>query len=70
MEIDLPDDVAITLENLPKRCPTMPQGHLLNYVYRGLICDSQKLETTQMIHDRRVDKENEVHLQNGIVLSD
>jgi hypothetical protein len=32
--------------NIPKRCPTIPQGHLLNYVHSSFILDSQKLETT------------------------
>jgi hypothetical protein len=27
--------------------PTMPQGHVFHYVRSGLICDSQKLETTE-----------------------
>ena len=39
-----------TLEYIPKRCFTMPQGHMLHYVYSGIICDGQKLETTQMSH--------------------
>ena len=38
--------------NIPKRCPTMPQGHVFHYVHSSLICDSQKLETTQMSHNR------------------
>jgi hypothetical protein len=35
----------------------MPQGHMFGYVHRGLVCDSQKLETTQMPQDRRIDTE-------------
>jgi hypothetical protein len=35
-----------TLGNIPKRCPTVPQGHVFHYVHSGLICDSQKLKTT------------------------
>jgi hypothetical protein len=27
----------------------------------GFVCDIQKLETTQMSHDRRMDTENVVH---------
>jgi hypothetical protein len=34
----------ITLGNIPKRCLTVPQGHLFYYVHGNLICDSQKLE--------------------------
>ena len=58
-----------TLGNIPKICLTMPQGHMFHYVYSGLVCDSQKLETTQMSQDRRMDTENVVHLHNGIPLS-
>jgi hypothetical protein len=43
--------------------------HVFHYVHSGLICDSQKLETTQMSHDRRMDTENVVHLHNGILFS-
>jgi hypothetical protein len=57
-----------TLGNIPKRCPTMPQGHLFHYVHSGLICDSQKLEILQMSHDRKMDTENVVHLHNRILL--
>jgi hypothetical protein len=64
LKIDLPEDPAI-----PKRCPSMPQGDMFHYVHSGLICDSQKLETTHMSHDRRMDTENVVHLHNGILHS-
>jgi hypothetical protein len=36
---------------------------LLNYVHSSLICNSQKLETTQMPLNWRMDKEKVVHLQ-------
>jgi hypothetical protein len=58
-----------SLGNIPKRCPTMPQRHVFHYVHSSFICDSQKLETTQISHNRRVDTENVVHLLNGILLS-
>jgi hypothetical protein len=45
------------LGHIPKRCPTMPQGHVFHYVHSSLTCDSQKLETTQMSHNRRKDTE-------------
>jgi hypothetical protein len=38
------------LGNTPKRCATIPQGHVFYYVYSGLVCDSQKLERNQMFH--------------------
>ena len=44
----------------------MPQGHMLNYVHRGFVCHSQNLLTTKMPLDRRMDKENVVHLHNGV----
>jgi hypothetical protein len=64
LEIDLPKDPAITL----LRIYSIPQGHIFHYVHGGLICDSHKLETTQMSQDRRMDTENVVHLHNGILL--
>ena len=30
-----------------RRCPTIPQGHVLHYVHNSLICNCQKLETTK-----------------------
>jgi hypothetical protein len=49
----------------------MPQAqeHLLHYVYSNLICNSQKLETTQMSQNGIMDTENVIHLHNGIVFS-
>jgi hypothetical protein len=69
LDIDLPEDPAIPLENILKRCPTMLQGHMSHYVHSSLICDSQKLETTWMSHNKSMDTENWVHLHNGILLS-
>jgi hypothetical protein len=31
--------------HIPKRCSTIPQGYLLNYVHSCFICNSQKHET-------------------------
>jgi hypothetical protein len=42
-----------TLGNIPKRPPTIPQGHVFHYVH--LVVDSQTLETTKMSHNRRMD---------------
>jgi hypothetical protein len=44
--------------NIPKICPTMTQGHMFHNVHSGLTFDSQKLETTQMSHNKRIDTEN------------
>jgi hypothetical protein len=62
LEIDLPKDPAIPLLGIyPKDAPS--QGHVLYYVLSsGLICDSQKMQTTQISHNGRMDTENVVHL--------
>ena len=33
---------------------------MFHYAHSSLVCDSQKLETTQMFHNRRMDTENVV----------
>jgi len=43
--------------------------HMLHYVHRSLIYNSQKLERTQMPFNRGMDTENVVYLHNGILLS-
>ena len=49
LEIDLPEDPAITtLRNMPKSCPTMPQRHEFYHVHSRLVCESLKLERSQM----------------------
>ena len=40
---------------------------MLHYVHSSLIYNNQKLETTQMSFNRRMDTENVVHLQNGVL---
>ena len=65
-EIDLPEDPAIPLLSTQKM---VQQGQVFHYVHSGFICDSQKLETTQISHNRKMDTENVVHLHNGIVFS-
>ena len=32
--------------HIPKRCPTLSQGHLVNYVHSCFIRNSQQVETT------------------------
>jgi hypothetical protein len=67
------DKPAIRLEKKKFTNPTFDRGLIskivLHYVHSGLVSDSQKLETTQMSHKRRMDTENVVHLHNGILLS-
>jgi hypothetical protein len=41
---------------------------MLYYIYSSLIYNSQKLETTQMSLNRRMDTEKVVHLHNGVQL--
>ena len=53
---------------VPEGCATISQVYVFHDVHRGLICDSQKLETTQMSHSKLIDTENVVHLHNGILL--
>jgi hypothetical protein len=50
LEIDLPEEPAW---NISKRCPTIQQGHMFHYVHSSLICDTQKLETTEMTRDSK-----------------
>jgi hypothetical protein len=67
LEIDLPEDpIFITPEHISKRCP---QGHVFHSVHSSLVCDSLKMETTQVFHNRRMETKNVVHLHNGILLS-
>ncbi|KAL6087039.1 hypothetical protein STEG23_022348 [Scotinomys teguina] len=33
-----------TLGHIPKECPVIPQGHMLNYVHSSIICNSQNLK--------------------------
>ena len=59
----------ITPGHILKRCSTILQGHMFYYVHSNFICNIQKLETTQMPLNIRIDTENVVHLHNGILLS-
>ena len=45
------------------------QGHILHYVPSSFICSNQKLETTQMPLNQRMDTENMVHLHKGFPFS-
>jgi hypothetical protein len=37
----------------------MPQWHIFHYVHSGLVCNSQKIETTQISHNRRIEMRTE-----------
>ena len=69
LETDLLEYPAMPLLGIyPKMLHHATGIHFL-YVHSGPYCDSQKLETTQMSHNRKMDAENVVHLHNGILLS-
>lgn len=55
--------------SIPKICSKMSLGHMLHYVHSGIIYNSQVLESTQMSLNNKIDTENVVCLQNGILLS-
>ena len=67
--IILPEDPAYTTVHIPKTCSTISQGHVFHYVYSTLIYNSQKLETSQIPLNERKNRENVVHLHNGMLLS-
>ena len=41
---------------------------MLHYIHSSLIYNSQNLERTQMSLNRGMDKENVIHLHNGVLL--
>ena len=55
--------------HIPKRCSTIPKRQIFHYFYSSLICNSQELESTQMSLNLRMNTENVVHLQNGVLFS-
>ena len=64
LEIAPPEDPAIPLWYIyPKDASPCHEVHI------DLICNSQKLEVTQMSLKQRMDTENVVHLHNGILFS-
>jgi hypothetical protein len=69
LEIDLPEDPAIPLLGIYPKDGPLCHRDMCSTMFNGLICDSPKLETTQMSHERRMDTENVVHLHNGVLLS-
>ena len=67
--INLPQDPSIPLWHIPKGYTLTPQGHLFNNAHSSNIHNSQNLETTQIPLNQRRDRENVVHLHNGVLLS-
>jgi hypothetical protein len=47
----------------------MPHHATGTNVHSNLVCDRQKLETTQMSQNKRMDTETVVHLHNRVLLS-
>jgi hypothetical protein len=68
LEIVLPKP-SYTTGHIPKRYSNLQRGHMLHYAYSSLIYNSQKLETTQMSLNGRMNTKNVVHLHNGVLLS-
>jgi hypothetical protein len=56
--IVLPEDADIPILGNTQKYSNMEQGHMLHYIHRSLIYNSQKLERTQMSLNRRMDTEN------------
>jgi hypothetical protein len=67
LEIDLSEDSAIPLYT--KDALPCQRGMCCIMFIAAFLCDSQKSETTQMSHDRRMDTENVVHPHNEILFS-
>ena len=55
-----------TFGYIPKRCSSVPQGHVLNYVHSSICLSYQEPGIKIMPPDQRMDKENVVHLHNGV----
>jgi hypothetical protein len=67
LAIDLPEDTTIPFLGIyAKKCLTILKGHMLHYDHRSLICNSQKMETTHMSHNGKIDTENLIHFHSGI----
>ena len=57
-----------TPDHILKTCFPIIHGHLLNYIHSSFIHNRQKLETTHLSLNHRVDKEYRVHLCHGILV--
>ena len=58
-----------TLGHIRKGCSIILQGYLFNYVHSNIICNRQNLEITQMLLNKRMDKESVAHLHVRVLLS-
>ena len=74
LDIVLPEDPATwtssyTSGNIPQRHSNIQQIYMHHNVHSSSICNSQKLERTQMSFIRWMDTKIVVHLHNGVQLS-
>jgi hypothetical protein len=70
LKIILPEDPVIPLFVLyPKDASPYHRGRCSTMFITALSVNNQKLETTQMSYNGRVDTENVVHLYNRILFS-
>jgi len=67
LEIILPEDPAILVLGVFSNYGTTYYQDMCS-VHRSLIYNSQKLETTQILHNGRMITENLLHLHNRILL--
>jgi hypothetical protein len=64
-----PEKHHVTQLHLQRNQKLSLQGHLLNYVHSSFMHNSQKLETTWLSLNQRMDEENVVHLHNGALFN-
>jgi hypothetical protein len=70
LDIVLSEDSATPLLSIyPKRCFNIEQGHMFHFVHSSFICNSHKLERTQMSFNRGMNTENVIYLHNGVLPS-
>ena len=58
-----------TFGYISEGCSIITQGHVLNYVYSNIVCDSCNLKTTSIPLDQRMDKVNLHNVNNGVLHS-
>lgn len=58
-----------TSGSIPQRIESQVLRHLYTCVNNSIVQSSQTVEATQVSMDKRVDKQNAVHMHNGILFS-
>ena len=56
-----------TIGNIPQKCSIILQKHVFSYVHNIIVCNSQKLVTTLMPLNLRMDKDSVAHLHIGVL---